>query len=458
MRTRVAVLLTACLAVVMAVVVIALAQADAARRSQQLALDRAADTARFADLSLLGFQTGFWTAAAQEMARFEDLYGVRVAVVDLEGVPQATSPQLDGELPDNVRAEVRAALAGAPQRRLDPVYPWRRDDYVAAQPVGADSQTLGAAVTVSPTGGLARDSALRAGFLMLGGSGALLAVVGLVAAPLGAWVLRPVSRLERAAHRVASGDLDHPLGPGSGAPELRSLQASFDTMTRSVRSLLARQEQFVVDASHELGNPLTALRLQLEVLATSPGFDERGRGRGRAALVELDRVSSIVADLLALARAGAPTGSSVRTDAAAEVHAAAERWTARGLAVGVSVAAANGPSVVLTAPAHALERVLDALLVNAAIHAPGVPVRLRTTVGGGEVLVEVTDTGPGLAPDELALARTRFWRSKAALGRPGSGLGLAIVEQLVASAGGRIELTGAEPSGLVVRTWWPAAP
>jgi signal transduction histidine kinase len=99
----------------------------------------------------------------------------------------------------------------------------------------------------------------------------------------------------------------------------------------------------------------------------------------------------------------------------------------------------------LPAPVHAsvdpqsLERIVTNLLTNAFVHGrPPVGVRVRREAG--HAVVEVSDAGPGMAPDLLAQASRRFNRAADARSRPGSGLGLSIVEQLVVGAGGELRL------------------
>lgn len=468
MRRRVAALLGTLLGVLAVLAGWFVVQDHGARTAQSLALARATDTARFADLSILAFQTDRWEAVGLEMARFEQVHGVAVAVVDLEGRTLAASrPDLLGDGPvhrADVAASIRRALAGAPAGPLPPIRPWSDGDYVVAQPVGADAQTLGAAVTISPVAAEAtteRQYLLLVTVLVLLG---LLLVVGAVALPLGRWVLRPLQLLEQAAERVAGGDLDHPVQVRSATPELRSLAASFDRMVDGTRILLARQDQFVTDASHELRNPLTALRLQMDLLGLHLAHGPaQARAPLDAAAREVNRLSEVTEELLTLARAGVPTGGAEPVDVAAVLRRTEQRWAGRlpGLTVELPDAAV---SPALRARPQALERVLDVLLENVQVHAGGAPavVRVRAEPGGpddhghgsGRVVVEVADEGPGVSSADLPHVRTRFWRSARSANRPGSGLGVAIAEQLVAGSGGTLTVDLNEPSGLVVRTSW----
>ncbi|WP_439145681.1 ATP-binding protein [Streptomyces canus] len=90
------------------------------------------------------------------------------------------------------------------------------------------------------------------------------------------------------------------------------------------------------------------------------------------------------------------------------------------------------------------------------VGAPGAHVELRCTTDGPHTVLTVTDDVPGLTPDEIQQATTRFWWSTRQNGTSGPGLGLAIAEQLLAGRGGRLELTPAHPQGLKARAVLPS--
>jgi signal transduction histidine kinase len=96
----------------------------------------------------------------------------------------------------------------------------------------------------------------------------LLPLIALVAVawPVSAWVLRPVRRLDAATSRISAGDLTIRADAEAGPAELRRLAGSFNTMMDAVENAAQRQRAFVSDASHQLRNPLTSLRLAVESL------------------------------------------------------------------------------------------------------------------------------------------------------------------------------------------------
>jgi signal transduction histidine kinase len=157
------------------------------------------------------------------------------------------------------------------------------------------------------------------------------------------------------------------------------------------------ERRFVADASHELRNPLAALRGNAEYLAR--------HGADREALADLqadaERLSRLIDELLALARedAAAVPDTEVRLDALALA------------AAGGRVRAATPDPGLVRGDEQALERAVGNLIENALAHGPeDGPVEVTVTHAGDEVRLTVTDTGPGIPPGQVEAATTRFWR------------------------------------------------
>ncbi|UUZ44197.1 HAMP domain-containing sensor histidine kinase [Janibacter limosus] len=290
-------------------------------------------------------------------------------------------------------------------------------------PVGRDAQVLGAVVVVAPTDEVRSDVLVR--LLVLGGLGAatlLLAACGVVVPAVG-WVLRPVHALDVTAKRLSSGDMDARASE-TGPTELRDLAHTFNGMADSVQASRAQQRELVADAAHQLGNPLTALRLRVENLA-SEGVD---RDDIEPVLEETDRLSATVESLLHLSRVGVATVTRTRVDVAAIVRHRCEMWAP----VFDRLTVHAPPEAPALATVEVLDTALDALLDNAAKFAPGSPVEVTVTPAGGspfvaDVRVRVVDHGPGLHPDDPAKVGARFFRGRTHQNVQGTGLGLAIV-------------------------------
>ncbi len=382
--------------------------------------------------------------------RYRQVYGVSVYVVTADGTPFAPSTPA-APLDETARERLDAALAG---RRSEPPplqMPWDGAPLVIAEPVLVDGEVRGAVVTVSPTTAL-HERELRTWALIAAAVLLALALGVLVSLPVVRWILHPVRRLDEGTGRVATavlaGGAAEPVADDSGPPELRRLSVSFDRMAETVTGALAAQRAFVADASHQLRNPLTALRLRLSNLnghVDGAAADDHG-----AALEEAERLSELLDGLLALARTER-TAPLVDVDVDAAVADRVEAWRPLAEHTGLRLECDGQPGLTAAAPVGAVETVLDAVLDNAVkFSAPGDVITVHTARRDDRVEIAVRDTGPGLAPDELERATDRFWRSPSQSNVDGSGLGLAIAARTVELAGGTLALESPEGGGLRV--------
>jgi two-component system, OmpR family, sensor kinase len=263
---------------------------------------------------------------------------------------------------------------------------------------------------------------------------ALAAAAGgaLVASVLTARGLRPLRRLAAGAGAIAAApDPGRRLPPGTTGDELAELTATLNTMLAALERAQDTERRFLADASHELRNPLTALRGNA-AFARRHGADE-----GLLADIEADaeQLGRIVDDLLVLEReqGTAPPASTVALDALARAVVAREPGAQLGDVAPVSVRGDAAP----------LERALVNLIDNARVHGPaGATIEVSVRRDGERAVLAVTDEGPGIPPEQVDAAFGRFWRGPAAAGRPGSGLGLAIVAATARRHGGTVEVQG----------------
>nr|WP_275585472.1 HAMP domain-containing sensor histidine kinase [Blastococcus saxobsidens] len=268
------------------------------------------------------------------------------------------------------------------------------------------------------------------------------------------WILRPVHRLDDAVHTLTTGDLDARAEVGHGPPELRRLIADFNRMAEAIRTSSAQQRALVADVSHQLRNPLTALQLRVDALES--GLVPAARGDHRVAMEEIRRLTQVLDDTLAMARAQEDRGAPVAVDVGACVRERLRVWSDAAEAGGTEMQlSAEGSAWVLTPPG-ALDTVLDAVLHNALRFTPGGTVRVSVGEGPeGRVELLVADDGPGLPSEQCAAATRRFWRGPDQQNVPGSGLGLAIASTLVERCGGTLTVRPAAPHGLCVEVRLP---
>ena len=296
--------------------------------------------------------------------RYRQVYGVSVQVVNADGSPFTPSTPPDG-LDATGRERLDAALAG--RRSQSPMLqmPWDERPLVIAEPVLVDGEVRGAVVTVSPTAAL-HERQLETWALIAVAVLLALALGVLVSLPVVRWILHPVRRLDEGTGRVASavlaGGAAEPVADDSGPPELRRLSVSFDRMAETVTGALAAQRAFVADASHQLRNPLTALRLRLSNLqghVDGAATDDHG-----AALEEAERLSTLLDGLLALARTER-TAPLTDVDVDAAVHDRIEAWRPLAEHTGLHLRREGARGLAVAAPVGAVETVLDAVLDNA---------------------------------------------------------------------------------------------
>ncbi|WP_051580120.1 sensor histidine kinase [Pseudonocardia acaciae] len=457
MRRRLLVTVMVMVAMVLVGLGVPLALSDARTATQRQFVDRLADTVRFASLSQRAVVEDDPSAVAAEMRRYDEVYGIAVVLLSRDGRPLAESrPGL--AVADADRVSV--ALTGRRSEPYPAIMPWTEGAMLLAEPVLVDGEVRGAAVTVSPTGALRNE--LLAEWLVLLAAGLIaLGLAALAALPVVRWIMRPVqlldSGLPRVAAAVLAGRAAEPVGDGRGPAELRRLIGSFDKMAATVSQALAAQRGFVADASHQLRNPLTALRLRLNNLDSH--VDPTAAEEHQAAMEEADRLADVLDGLLALAKAerAAAEAETIELDRALDDRL--DAWGVLAEHERLALRRTGDTGLRAHAPAGTVETVLDAVLDNAIkFSPPGGEIVVRTEADGEDVLVSVRDHGPGLSEDELERATDRFWRSPSQHNVEGSGLGLAIARSSARQCGGELSLRRPSGGGLRVVLRLPAVP
>ena len=459
LRTR----LVASFAYVLLVVIVALTvplaivMRDRARSElEALARTNAQTIAAFMNSDTLDDDPTARRALTRDARRYAEEPGSRVIVLDATGIVLADS---DGEdVGENFatpgRPEVTRALRSEVTAEVRRSEEEQGDIAVAAAPIIDEGELVGAVrisrdvQTVGENVGRATAAIVA---VALGGF-----VAGLVlAVAIARSLARPMSRLAAAARRLGAGELSTRAGKLEGGIEVEELAGSFDEMAGRVERTVRAQQEFVANASHQLRTPLTGIKLRLEAaIAETP--DEAVRDQLSAADREVDRLAQIIERLLTMA-SQIEEGRVPHADLGDAVERAVQRWHERADKASSSLIddGANGgtPISVVADPAD-LDQVLDVVIDNALIHAPG---RIEVSVSGnGErATVSVADHGPGIPADEMGRVTERFFRGR---GAPtgGSGLGLAIARELAERWGGGIDVRGGG-EGTRIDVWFPTA-
>jgi two-component system OmpR family sensor kinase/two-component system sensor histidine kinase QseC len=293
---------------------------------------------------------------------------------------------------------------------------------------------------------LARAAALRVVIPLL----LLLPVLGVAIA----WVVRgSLSPLRRVAAEVQRRDV-HSLAPIGSIPlpqEIAPLIDALNMLLVRLQAAFATQRAFVADAAHELRSPLTAVRLQLQLLDRAP--DESARLEARTALgAAVERAIHLVEQLLTLARNEPRTSSGALSPVALEEVVADAIGDTHALAVAraIDLSLDAQSTVLIQGDREALRAMVRNLIDNAVRYTPvGGQVRVVCRSTAEAAVLEVIDTGPGIAAADRERAFDRFYR-RASAAEEGSGLGLAIVKAIADRHGAHVTLEDAAAGGLHV--------
>lgn len=259
-------------------------------------------------------------------------------------------------------------------------------------------------------------------------------------------VVRPIRDLASEADRIARGAYSERM-PATGSDELGALGAAFDEMAASLESAERKRRELLADVAHELRTPLATIEGYLEGLADGvmAADDETWSVLG----TEARRLRRLVEDLDKVSRAEAhqldlrisPVQPAVLVEAAA--GAAGPAFAAKGVELQTRL---DSELPALHIDADRIGEVLANLLDNALRHTPkDGRVELSANQQGQNVELAVTDTGRGIAPDQLERVFERFFRADPARARTegGSGIGLTIARAIVEAHGGRIRALSA---------------
>ena len=334
-----------------------------------------------------------------------------------------------------------------------------RGDPVVA-PVVVDGEKVGSLVLRFPASHLpAPEAQVRSALFrtaLVGAAVAVLVAIGIALFVAGR-VSRPLVALTDAAAEMEAGRRGVLVGLGDAPGELGVLSTAFDRMSESVEREDALRRRLVRDVAHEVRTPLTILRGMTEGLVD--GVVEPDAETLRSLHDEVLRLTGLVGDLETLAAADAAAlRLELRPVDLAEVAGAAVAL-ARGAAADAELeletalerAAAQGDP-------ERLRQVVVNLLSNALRHTPsGGTITIRTSVEDEHALLEVLDTGPGIAPEDLPHVFERFYRGAGAEASSGSGIGLAVAAELVEAHGGTITAGNRPEGGAAFTVRVPAA-
>ncbi|TVU62840.1 HAMP domain-containing histidine kinase [Paenarthrobacter nitroguajacolicus] len=426
--------------------------------TQELQINRVAALNRFAQLASDAAEDNDTTQLQREMDRYSELYGEGI-LIRLQG-RIIHSGGLSEDHPDVGNALNRASL-NLSDTTLNPVRAFGTGGDTISRSFGTASQVLGE-VVMEVNLDAARQKLRERWIAVVLAAVALGALLLLAAARITAWVLRPVHRLSRAVHELETTGKTGQL-PEAGPPELRELSRSFTAMAGTVTDSMESQRRLIADTSHQLRNPVGALRLRIDLLQLELK-SEPEKAAAAGVVAELERVEEMLDGVLKLATAEhrAFEGAARADQAEHQRHAVIDPFPIlQGEVERAAPAARNaGSQLSLEGPAPGnqiacdpdeLAHMVGELLTNAIKYAPGAHITVATLQTQGGTAVVISDDGPGLPAEQLAASTSRFWRAPQHSKIPGNGLGMTIVERLAQANRGRLVLEPHKPHGLTAR-------
>lgn len=343
-------------------------------------------------------------------------------------------------IPEGGRLVIR--LAGAPDRAIG--VPSGGDFY-------SESQQLpgGGELVLSVPMDRLQEERWRALLLVLGAVLFSIMVATGIALVLARRLATPLSDVASRAARLGSGDF-RTFRRRYGIVELDRVADVLDSSATEIAALLSRERDLAGDISHQLRTRLTGLRLRLEELSMNP--DPQVVSEVQAALVQTDRLVTVVDDLLANARSQRAIGAT-ELYLSAELDDLGSEVTARLTAAGRTLTVRCPPGVSVRATSVRLREALGVLVDNAVQHGSGT-IRITVRPAAGVIVIEMSDEGTGV-PE--AIAGHIFDRGLSTASSTGIGLGLA--RALIEADGGRLELRQARPPvfGIFLATENPPA-
>jgi signal transduction histidine kinase len=391
----------------------------------------------------------------------------QLTILDPFGNTIATS--LDAALPNqHDQPEVAAALAGRVEydTRFEPVTNQRM--IYAAAPVQSEEHIYGLVQIAVPISEVTVQT--QSFWLSLG----LTALLAAAAATMAGWwlagqLVRPVGRLCDAAARLAAGNLEERVPPG-GPTEMAQLSSAFNEMGEQIEASINAQRAFVANASHELRTPLTNIKLRAEALEDGALEDPAVAHRFvREIESEADRLGRMANDLLTLSRLdGVPEPVRQPVELSVLIPDVVDEMELRAETEGVTLVQEIAPNLpTLLADPAGLRTLLVNLLDNALQYTKvGGSITITALAADQQpgVIIQVADTGSGIAEEDLPYVFGRFYRADKARSRSsavassGAGLGLAIVSGIVEAHGGTIAAESRAGQGTSITIRLPALP
>lgn len=272
-------------------------------------------------------------------------------------------------------------------------------------------------------------------------------------------LLKRVDSISQTSRRIVTGDLSQRMPVRGTGDEFDDLATTLNTMLAQIERLMDGMRTMTDNVAHDLRGPLTRMKARLEVTLLDPPAQESDRAAIRETIDETDRILATFNAILDIARAetGSLKEAFEELNLSEITHDVLELYEPIAEEGGKSVSATLESGVQVIGNRHLLAQALANLIDNAIKYAPPetiIAVTLKRQPMAGEIVLTVSDAGPGIPASERDRVLERFVRLEKSRHAPGNGLGLSLVAAVSRLHGASLELSdsrpGKEPPGLSV--------
>jgi len=395
----------------------------------------------------------------QQWANLEELSeetGIFLLLLNSQGniIKQASPEGTQIEPPPNISTKRPLRDRLRPQRGTYTTSDGQKLVFVA-YPLGGLFKTAGPnqpetlILAMPRTGAQAALSELAKPFLWAALIALIVSIV--ISALIARSVYRPIQHVTTAAEKITRGEYDHEV-PVAGPEEIKGLARRFNQMSMQVKQAQQTLRDFVADAAHELKSPLTSIRGFAQAIIDGTAKDKEAQFKAASIIEdEATRMMRLVNDLLELSKLESGQVNIAREPVNMKdlLQYCQDIFSIRAEEKNVHLSTDIQTLPFISGDIDRLEQVFNNLLDNAIKHAPpGGSVSIVTNQSSiNSIEVSITDSGPGMSPEQMSHIFERFYRVDASSTKSGTGLGLAIAHEIIRAHNGIIQVKSAVGRG-----------
>lgn len=278
----------------------------------------------------------------------------------------------------------------------------------------------------------------------------LMGIAGLIGWFMARRALRGVEEVTRTATEIARGELEKRVSVKAGGDEIDRLATAFNSMLDRIRSLIEGMREMTDNIAHDLRSPITRIRGIAELALTADGTSRESAAAAADTIEECDRLLGMINTMLDITETEAGAGRLARkaVDLSALVQDACELFQPLADDKKITVTTDVAPGARVRGDLQRIQRMVANLLDNAIKYTPpGGRVTVAVRGDAKTAVVTVTDTGIGIAEEELPHIFERFYRGDRSRSQTGTGLGLSLARAIASAHGGAITVASTPGAG-----------